>query len=650
LKLDQPKTLISIFYKNKQQGKVQIGQDLTIYPPFQWNKENISIQYPVSLLRPPKIKLEKTHWTIPRILNTINQTCFKIHKNTLPPPYDILLASLVFGNTTNPLPQEINDAYMRTGVIHLLVVSGAQVSLLLTTFSKLCKIFHLTRIQSFIFSSFFNLFFVLLTGAGPSISRAGIMAEFALLSQLSGRPQSFYHTLSLSALVLLILHPFYVFHIGFQLSFLATFALFYLAPILEEKIKPYFGKFASPLSISLAPLILSTPLIIFYFNRCSLVALIANLFTMANVEILVYSGFLTTILGLFGLYPLALFLNKGNYLLLLILNKIITFMSKFQFSQINVIRPPLLLLIGYYIFLLICTELLRKNFSFNKKHLLYIMACLIIIFALNSFFPAFSTSKLPLNITVLDVGQGDSILIDTPKHKKYLIDGGAYLKGNRSTTDFLSKKGINRLNGIILTHAHADHLDGLLPLIENIKIDWIIISGFKSNYANYKKFLYMIKKKKIPLHLTQAGQTIYLDADLPLTILHPSFPYIMDVHSPENDNSVVGRLTYKKFSILFTGDLAEAGEKRILSLNPTLNSTLIKLGHHGSRWSSTPDFLDVIRPQAAIISCGKNNRFNHPHQELLKRLPPHISLYRTDLQGNILISSDGQKYIIHSER
>ncbi|MFC1517819.1 DNA internalization-related competence protein ComEC/Rec2 [Candidatus Margulisiibacteriota bacterium] len=653
IKLKDPKLTIIVLSKFSNDNQPKIGQKISIEPPFRFKKEGTSLQKaPFLITTDYKIKLGHVNWTIPRILNSINQKCFQIHEKTLPKPYDALLASLIFGNTTNPLPDHLNEQYLRTGVIHLLVVSGAQVALLLTTFSKVCGIFHLTRVQTFVFSTLFNLFFVLLTGAGPSISRAGLMAEFALLGQLAGRPQSFYHTLSLSALSLLLLNPFYLFHIGFQLSFMATFALFYLAPLLESKLKPWLGRASGPLSISISPLILSSPLVAFYFNRISLVALPANLLAMMIVEILVVSGFLTTILGLVGLYPLALFLNQGNYLLSVLLNKVIAFLASFQFSQVNILAPNLLLLIGYYIFILFWAGPMQKNLKFKKKHLLFIALFLLI---LSIWGLAFSSGKKLFNdqlrISAIDVGQGDSLLIETPRHKKYLIDGGGYTKGDQSVTNYLAVSGINHLDGIILTHAHADHLDGLIPLINNLKIDWIITSGFKSNYAAYKKFMHMIKKKKIPCHITNYGQKTTLDKNIVLHILHPSTPYISGTHSPENDNSVVCRLVYNNFSMLFTGDCAEAGEHRILSKPVNLKSTILKAGHHGSRWSSNTKFLDAITPDLAIIPCGKNNRFKHPHKETLERFKQKkINVYRTDIHGNILIGTDGYSYKIITEK
>jgi competence protein ComEC len=656
VKLKRPAVRLNLLVKGRKAPGLSIGQDLTVTPPFEWQDTASQAKIMFLPVTSEQVSFGERHFSLSVLLNTINRACLNIHNKSLPPPYDALLTGLVFGNGITELPEDINNAYMRTGVIHLLVVSGAQVALLLTIFTRLCAAFRLSGTATFLASSFFNFFFVLLTGAGPSISRAGLMAEFALLARFSGRGQHFYTTLSLSALLLLLLDPLYLFHIGFQLSFLATFALFYLAPILEDWLRPHFGRFSAPLGVSLAPLILSTPLIAFYFNRISLIALPANIFVAVLIEILVVAGFTATVFGLIGLFPLALILNHGNYLVMLLLNKAIFLLADLPLAQLNIASLPIIFLLVFYVLIFLAGEKLKKRTLTGRQVVTGILLLATLVLASRGY-SGHLGNALPLQITAMDVGQGDALLIETPRHKRILIDGGSFIKGDRSVFQFLAKKGINTLDGVILTHAHSDHLNGILPVIENINTRWIMVSGFQNNTVNYKKFLYMIKKKKIPLHIAIRGSSISPEKDLVLRILNPSRPFLQKTVSDDNENSVVCRLVYKNFSMLFAGDAGIVAEKTLLDTQLPLSSTVLKTGHHGSRWASTAFFLSVVEPQSVIVCCGAGNKFGHPHKEFLERLvhlrqirQRDIPLYRTDLRGNILISSDGYKYIIRGNQ
>lgn len=641
---------ITVLVKGRLDTTPVIGQEMTLQPPFEWSEEQgrgSSLFLPIAAAQ---VTMGRVKFSVARALNAISTFCYDVHRKTIPKPFDALLTGLVFGNGVTSLPDDINDAYQKAGVIHLLVVSGAQVALLLTVFTRLCGLFRMTQLQVFICSSFFNLFFVLLTGAGPSIARAGLMAECALLAKVSGRGQHFYTTLALSAFLLLLIDPLYLFHIGFQLSFMATFALFYLAPILEERLVPYAGRFAAPLGIALAPLILSTPLIAFYFNRVSIVALPANLFVAMIVEFLVVTGFASTLLGLIGLFPLALFLDQGNYLVMLLLNKVIFWLSSLPYAQMNVAAPSLLFLGCFYICLFFVVEAWRTRRSLPRRQVIAAVGILLVLL----FMPAFFSGRAaPLTMTVFDVGQGDSILIETPHHKRILVDGGAYAKGDRSPQRYISQRGINELEGIIVTHAHADHVNGLLPLIRDMRVRWVMINGMPSSLKEYVTFLEVARHKQVPVHMGVCGGTFYPDKDVVVYLLAPGRPFIQGTASSDNDNSVVCRIVYKKFSLLLPGDAAERAEAQMIASGVTLSSTVLKVGHHGSRWSSNRPFLTCVSPNAVIISCGKGNKFGHPHAEFMERLARYFSgtrVYRTDRDGTIVVGTDGESYGVKCQR
>jgi len=270
------------------------------------------------------------------------------------------------------------------------------------------------------------------------------------------------------------------------------------------------------------------------------------------------------------------------------------------------------------------------------------------------FVPAFFSGRtFPLTVTVIDVGQGDSILIDTPQHKRILVDGGAYAKGDRSPQRYIAQRGINELEGIIVTHAHADHINGLVPLMRDVRVRWVMINGLSSSLKEYTAFLGMARQKGIPVHAGQKGGVFYPDTDLTVYLLSPGRPFIAGTASADNDNSVVCRIVYKKFSMLLAGDAAEHAEQQMIAAGVTLNSTVLKVGHHGSRWSSTLPFLTRVSPSAVLISCGTGNKFGHPHREFMERLSRYFAgtrIYRTDRDGTVVVGSDGDTYEIRRQR
>jgi len=256
-----------------------------------------------------------------------------------------------------------------------------------------------------------------------------------------------------------------------------------------------------------------------------------------------------------------------------------------------------------------------------------------------------------LTVTFMDVGQGDAILVQSPSGKNMLIDGGSAGKNDyiakRYLLPVIRKKGISRLDCLVLTHPHEDHVGGLPYLLKNIKVDLIVDSGQPSTSPAYQKFLSYIGTGKIPYKLGRAGQSIDLGGGAVAYILHPAEP----LGDEMNDNSIVIKLVYGKTSFLLMGDLAFEGEKKLIMGEIVLKSDLIKIAHHGSKYSTSDDFISRVRPAYAVISVGARNKFKHPSPATLKKLSDvGIRIYRTDINGTIVAKSDGEKMDISLPR
>ena len=256
-----------------------------------------------------------------------------------------------------------------------------------------------------------------------------------------------------------------------------------------------------------------------------------------------------------------------------------------------------------------------------------------------------------LHIDMIDVGQGDSILIITPIGYTLLIDGGESYFGRKRVLPFLKKMGIDRINHLILSHSHIDHLGGVIPILKKIKVDNIYDSGFPATPITYRKFLRLVKRLGIDYHLGR-DQTTIEGCGVKLYFLHPDKNILAyGTRSDPNNNSSVLKLEYNKFSMLFTGDIEADSERRLVKLHKKeINSTILKAPHHGGGFSSTMPFLRGVSPEVVLISVGYHNMFGHPSPKSLKKYKKiGAKVYRTDQSGTISITSDGLTYTIAEE-
>lgn len=263
-----------------------------------------------------------------------------------------------------------------------------------------------------------------------------------------------------------------------------------------------------------------------------------------------------------------------------------------------------------------------------------------------------------LRVTFLDVGQGDSAVIEAPSGRVVLIDGGGAPgsdsqtgtdPGSRIVVPFLRSRGISTVDLLVATHPDDDHVQGLLAVTERLVVRAALDSGLPApSESPMGRLRALWKARGVTVHRARRGQRFDLGENTVLEILHPEPPWLTGTRSDDNNNAILMRLVHKKVRVLFAADAEREAEQNLLEARQELAAQVLKVGHHGGRTSTGERFLRAVGPQAAILSCGRENRFGHPHKETLQRLlARNVTIFRTDQQGALALESDGELFSVH---
>jgi competence protein ComEC len=297
-----------------------------------------------------------------------------------------------------------------------------------------------------------------------------------------------------------------------------------------------------------------------------------------------------------------------------------------------------------------------KSIHFKRRYLTIAAASICLAILINIM------PGTALKIYYLDVGQGDSSVIRTPDHKTIVVDGGGsgewekdiYDIGKKITVPALQHLGIWQIDMIIVSHIHDDHLGGVISILDSYKVKQIMLP-ISDKYGegefastNFEKLKTICKDKKIPILYLKSDSRIMVGKNVELKVLAPEEPFIQFTDSDVNNNSMVFKLTFKEFDALFTGDIQQEEEVRLLEKD--IQCDVLKAAHHGSPYSSIENFIELADPEVSIISVGRNN-YGHPSKQIIERLMKYGSrVYRTDLSGAVMVSTNGSRIKIRTVR
>jgi len=547
------------------------------------------------------------------------------------------------------LDYETRQSFSRSGLSHIMAVSGLHVGFVVAPFWLLIPYLwgkKYGRQTGLLFLVFLLFIYCGVTGFTASVVRASVTAVFLIYGKLFHKVRDSVNLTSAAALLILLIDPNQLFEIGFQLSFSAVYIILLTLPVLQGGL-PYWFRFkwyAAPCMAVIVSLIVQIglfPIQVFYFQEVSFIGPVSNALFVPLLSIIVPFSLLC-VACFFWMPEAAFLMNIPNDLFLSLMYQFVEWVSGFPNAWIQI---PGVSAFTFFMWISgIFWVASWKNPALRWKFFIVFLSSLL-LFQSNRLYHKFLPKQL--TITFFDVGQGDAALLKTPAQKHILVDAGrwspSYSSGKYVIIPYLQNAGITTLDAVILSHPHADHIGGITDVMSEIEIKHIYNSGFVYNSRLYENYLAQASELGIPVSKVNTGDSLFIDPALLIHFYHP-LPGLKSTDA--NQHSVIMEIVYGDTEILFTGD-AEAGQERLLSkhIPKLIDTDVLKVGHHGSKTSSTDSFLHALTPNISIISAGINNRFNHPHPQAVQNLQeiPGNQVLITARDRAIVLTSDGEK-------
>jgi competence protein ComEC len=606
----------------------------------------------------------------------------------LPEPQGSLAQGILLGLRGN-IPDSLNQAFSRTGTAHILAISGLNISIVIAMFLSLGILLFGRQRSTYIWLALVATWlYTLLAGMNPPVIRAAIMGSLFLIAEYLGRQGSAIIALVFAAAVMVGIQPQLLWSVSFQLSFLAMAGLILFYPYFQtwgrkgvallfknrEKIVPTASIITDGFAATLAAIVAVGPLIAYNFGVVSLVGLPATFFSLPALPAIIVTTALVAFVGLFALLASQIL----GWLAWLFLSYFVFLVQGFDalpFSSFQVSTISTWHIWGYYVILAgviaslnyriqladfssrltsgirkVAEGIPKPRLGFSMKWLvLPLLVVAILVWSV-----ALTTPDDKLHVSFLNVGQGDAILIQTPNGQNILIDGGP---DPQKINLELSKKlpfWDRTIDLVVCTQPQADHITGLVDVLQRYKVKQVLEPESEVSYNSsiYQEWCNLVEEKQIKKAIAQAGQQIDLGNGIKMEVLNPPATLFKGTSADVDNNGAVLRLSWGEASFLFTADIREEAEFELIGQRANLKSTVLKVSHHGSKTSTTSQFLAAVDPEMTVISVGEDNPFGHPSPEVLERLIDRLgedNVYRTDEDGTIEFITDGERLWLRIE-
>lgn len=616
-------------------------------------------------------------YLIPRFFGSIRLRIEQNLDRHLVPEQAVFLKGFLLGTTGDFTPEE-KDIYRRTGVMHLFAVSGLHLGFVLLFFLFLARLLRFGSVPTFLLVAFGLWGYAALIAFPASVTRAAVMGTVGFGAYLWKERANTLNSLALAALVILICDPRALMDPGFQLSFAATWGIISLAGPLGAFLtclqdSPFREACRDVFTISLAAQLAVLPLCALYFQQIPVFGLLANILVVPVAGLVINLGLAGMVLALFhqGLCA-PFFLSAGA--LSLPIKGLLGLLAGLPGSALDVSPPSWRLIAAWFGLLGLLGWSLHNRGQVTFPHFRFRLpghrwflpsmgglVCLAIIIYLGRGGLTGSSTGV-LRVTFINVGQGDSVLVELPNGSSLLVDGGGKPGYSRSTFEpgrqvvvpYLIRSGIRKLDLVVNSHPHEDHLGGLPAVLEKMPVGGIVVSPVSHPTPLWLRFEKTAREKEIPLYTVSTGKSLRLDPKVRIDVISPPRQLFTGTRSDLNNNSLALHLKYGEVSFLLTGDIEKdaldyiAAREQDQDSHQDFRTNLLKAPHHGSATGLSPAFADLVRPQVVVISTGPNS-FGHPDPKVIKFWQERSArVLRTDEDGAIILETDGRKLFLRS--
>ena len=564
-------------------------------------------------------------------------------------PYATILAGALWGER-GALPPDLRAEFQDTGTVHILVTAGLHLGVIAALAVWIFELLGAGRIGAALTAIGVVWAYAVFSGAHLPSLRAATMASFCLLARAAGRPAFSWNAFALAAIVVTALRPASLFSLSFALSFSCVGAILLFAePFTHAFERLRVPEFASEaLALTCATQLGTWPLTALGFLVIAPYAPLANALVVPVVGVAMLVGIAE--LAATPIPLLAQACANIDTSLLGWIVAVVRTVGTLPGAHVVATPPPAWAIGAYDIAMVTVAALAARGRRIAACGLAAAAVALCL-------WPPHAVSH-DLRITAIDVGQADSFLIETPRGHTFLVDAGGKLErnlsvgaspaeavGERVVVPFLIRHGIHHLDGVLISHPHGDHVGGLPPVLRVLGSGFFADSG--QTYAGhaYHDALDTARERRVPLLEPRGGTVWRTDDGVTFRFYAPTLPFLTGTRSDINSNSLIFRVEYGSFRMLFTGDAGSEAEQRLLANGVDLRAEVLKVGHHGSAYGSTPEFVRSVSPQIAIVSVGRENLFGHPSPHTIATLESAgAKVYRTDSSGAVTIATDGTRF------